>query len=68
MDKKPFEYGNHVTKDMIEEVLNDIVVHKKDKKRDFTFRVFFNNQKEADDWMEMFNKLIKEEIKIMNNE
>lgn len=59
---KQSKYGC-ITKEKIEEIVNDIIVHTKDKERDFKFRVYFSNQKQADDWMEMFNNLLKEEIK-----
>ncbi len=66
-DKELSKYG-HITKEMIEEVCNDIFKSKVKKERDFTFHVFFNNQKEADDWMNNFNNILKEEIKTKYNE
>jgi hypothetical protein len=68
MSKEIFKYGHHVTKEMIDEVLNDIYKSKVNREREFKFRVFFNNQKQADDWMKMFNNLLKEEIKNKYNE
>ena len=66
-NKELSKYG-HITKEKLEEVLNEIHNKKVVKDRDLKLTVFFNNQYKADNWMKMFNNLLMEEFKEKYNE
>lgn len=49
-----------ITKEIIEEVLNDITPKNKD--RQFKMWVMVNNKEEAEQWIKNFNDLMKQEV------
>lgn len=63
-----YNYNKPITRELIEEVLNDISKSKINKERDFKLYVYFNSQKQADRWMEMFDNAVREEINKLKNE
>ena len=56
-----FDYGSF-TIEKLEEITNEIYKERVQKDRNFKLHVYFNNQKEADSWMKMFNDLCQEEL------
>ena len=66
-NKDSSKYGN-LTKELLDEVLNDISKSKVNKDRNFKFRVSFTDEKQAENWMNWFDGLIKEEFNKTQNE
>jgi len=66
-NKEQSKYGC-ITRKQIKDTVTKVFNEKSVKDRNFKFYVYFNNQKEADNWMEMFNNICKEEIKKIYNE